>query len=347
MGKVVLPAEWENQDTVQITWPNANTDWKATLDDAISCYQKIARAVVERQMLLVVTSSVDETKQHLSDLDQAKIIYVEIPIDDTWTRDHGGISVRLSTGQYAVCDFRFNGWGGKFDADLDNQITKRMFEHSCFDPGVIRYDYDDFILEGGGIESDGKGTIMTTAACLLNKNRNASLSKEEIEAVLSNRLGANSILWLDHGELDGDDTDAHIDTLARFCDERTIAYVSCDDKEDSHYEGLRMMELQLRQFRMITGDPYELIGLPMVPCIFDDQGNRLPATYANFLIINDAVLVPVYGFDSDEIALKLLADVFKDRKVVGIDCRVLIKQHGSLHCVTMQYPAGILNKRKK
>ena len=199
------------------------------------------------------------------------------------------------------------------------------------------------VLEGGAIETDGQGTLLTTEACLLNHNRNPRLDRAAIEMKLREDFGVERILWLSHGHLEGDDTDSHIDTLARFCDPQTIAYVRCDDPEDSHYPSLAAMEEQLKTLRQADGSPYRLIALPWPrPCFDPDDGHRLPATYANFLIINGAVLVPTYADAADAEALATLAEAFPGRDIVPIDCRSVIRQHGSLHCLTMQLPRGTL-----
>jgi agmatine/peptidylarginine deiminase len=200
----------------------------------------------------------------------------------------------------------------------------------------------DLILEGGSIDSDGRGTLLTTRHCLLNPQRNPEYDCVGLEGLFGQIFGTRQVLWLDHGELEGDDTDGHIDTLARFCDEHTIAYVRCDDPQDSHYAPLREMERELQAFRDSDGRPYGLVPLPLPAPKRDEHGKRLPATYANFLIINGAVLVPVYGDAQDAVALECLAPCFPGREIVPIHCLPLIHQYGSLHCVTMQLPAGVL-----
>ena len=207
--------------------------------------------------------------------------------------------------------------------------------------GETPIEQEDFILEGGAIESDGKGTLLTTSECMLNFNRNF-LSQNETEIHLKYYFGIKRFLWLFNGYLAGDDTDSHIDTLVRFCNENTIAYVKCDDEKDEHFQSLKKMEIELQAFKQVNGKPYNLIALPFPKAIFDEDGQRLPATYANFLIINGAVLVPIYNVPQDESALKILKQVFPERAIIGIDCNALILQHGSLHCVTMQYPIGII-----
>ncbi|MCB0571570.1 MAG: agmatine deiminase family protein, partial [Phaeodactylibacter sp.] len=254
---------------------------------------------------------------------------------DTWARDHGAITVE-EDGQWVLLDFMFNGWGLKFPAFHDNLITGRLYEQGVFGSWPLRR--PGMVLEGGGIESDGQGTILTTAECLLSPNRNPHLSQADIERQLSEWLGATHILWLHHGYLAGDDTDSHIDTLARLCPNDTIAYVRCGDPDDEHYAALQLMENELRAMRTKAGAPFRLTPLPWPQACYAADGFRLPATYANFLVINGAVLVPTYGAPQDDEALEIIGNCFPGRAVIGINCRMLIEQHGSLHCITMQYP---------
>lgn len=309
-----LPAEWEPQECVQLTWPHGGTDWAPMLAEITTTYEEMAREIKKREPLLVVGQ----------------------PNNDTWARDHGFISLVNDQGDRRLLDYCFNGWGEKFPADLDNAINRRIY-----DEGKIKGEYIDcldFVLEGGSIESDGQGTIFTTSGCLLAPHRNQPMTKEQIEKRLKKDLHAKRILWIDHGNLTGDDTDGHIDTLVRIAPYDTLLYIGCDDPQDEQYEELRLMEAQLKTFRTLKGAPYHLVKLPTPrPIIF--EGDRLPATYANFLVINGAVLCPTYDQpDLDAEALRLIGEAFPDREIVGIDCRSIIKQHGSLHCCTMQYP---------
>jgi agmatine/peptidylarginine deiminase len=268
---------------------------------------------------------------------------VELPANDTWARDHSGISV-FRNGKKCICDFTFNGWGLKFASDFDNRITCSLFSKHVFKGDVELDNKKDFVLEGGSIESDGKGTLLTTSECLLSPNRNSYLSKEGIEDYLKEVFGLDRILWVDHGYLAGDDTDSHIDTLARYCNEHTIVYVKCDDKQDEHYDALLEMEKQLKTYSDYKGKPYGLITLPMAKAVYDEDNVRLPATYANFLIMNDIVLMPFYNDkETDEQARVQLQKAFPGKDVVGVDCSPLIRQHGSLHCVTMQYPENFID----
>jgi agmatine deiminase len=274
----------------------------------------------------------------MKDLPQDNIRYAIAPTNDTWARDHGGIGV-LDGDKPLLLDFVFNGWGLKFAADKDNLITSVLAQQDVFKAPKV---HGGLVLEGGALESDGQGTLLTTTECLLSPNRNPHLSQLQIEQELKRLLGLDRILWLNHGFLEGDDTDSHIDTLARFCTPDTIAYVKCSDPEDVHYGALQAMEIELKGLVKKDGSPYTLVPLPWPDACFASDGHRLPATYANFLIINEAVLVPTYRVSQDAEALSVLQTVFPDRKIIGIDCRPLIEQHGSLHCVTMQYPLGFV-----
>ena len=314
---------------VQLTWPHKDTDWAPILDEITAVYEEMAREISKHEPLLIVD---------------------DIPHNDTWARDHGFITVEEQddslTSHHSpltsklLLDFCFNGWGEKFEAKLDNAINRRIY-----DEGKVKGEYVDcldFVLEGGSIESDGKGTIFTTSCCLLAPHRNQPMTKDEIEVRLKKDLCAERILWIDYGNLVGDDTDGHIDTLVRIAPNDTLLYIGCNDEADEQYEELKKMEEQLKTFRTMEGEPYKLVKLPTPRPIYDEDNERLPATYANFLIMNGAVLVPTYNQpDLDAEAMKLIDEVFPDREIVGIDCRSVIKQHGSLHCCTMQYPEKV------
>ena len=339
-----LPAEWEPQWGVQLTWPHADTDWAPILNDIIETYHQMAREIAKRERLIVVAPE-----------DAARdMLRFVCPTDDTWARDHGFITLTDDEGHHRLLDYRFNGWGEKFPADNDNAINRRMYE-----AGIVEGEYKDcldFVLEGGSIESDGKGTIFTTSGCLMAPHRNQPLKKSEIEHRLMQDLGAERVIWIDHGHLTGDDTDGHIDTLVRICPDDTLVYVGCDDPDDEQYEELQQMEAQLKTLRTLEGQPYRLLKLPMPHPIYERgerlerlrvgelcsgmvRGKRLPATYANFLILNGAVLCPTYGQpDLDQEAIRIISEAFPDREMVPIDSRVIIRQHGSIHCCTMQFP---------
>jgi len=337
---IYFPAEWASQSAVMLTWPHPDTDWRHNLGEVIPCFVSIAKEIIKREKLIIVCQSTDEVKHVLGAADFSRVLFREIRSNDTWARDHGPVSIFVNDVPYLL-DFTFNGWGLKFPANHDNQITRQLYGSKVFSPESVYQNMLHVVLEGGSIEADGKGTILTTSRCLLSTNRNDYKNKEEIADYLSVIFGAKRILWLNHGYLAGDDTDSHIDTLARFCDPETIAYVQCTNRDDEHFEELSRMEDELRKFRTPAGRSYRLIPLPMAEAVYD-EGERLPATYANFLIINDAVLLPFYNSPLDETAKQRLQEAFPNREIIGIDCRPLIKQHGSLHCVTMQLPAGFV-----
>ncbi|MBV6442057.1 MAG: agmatine deiminase family protein [Haliscomenobacteraceae bacterium CHB4] len=333
-----LPAEWEPQSAVQLTFPHEQTDWRDVLDEVLPCFIRIAETISRFEKVLIVCRDAAALKKRLLNAVQDNLIFFECESNDTWARDHGGITV-FENGKPVLLDFVFNGWGLKFPADKDNLITRRLYNRGIFQADIR---HGGIVLEGGGIESDGQGTLLTTAECMLSPNRNPHLDKTQIEDHLKTCFGLDRVLWLHHGYLAGDDTDSHIDTLARFCDAGTIAYVQCDDPSDEHFDALQRMEAELRAFRNKVGSPYRLVPLPWPDACFDAEGHRLPATYANFLIINGAVLVPTYRVPQDTDALDVLKNIFPGRRIIGIDCRPLILQHGSLHCVTMQYPANVI-----
>ena len=333
-----LPAEWESQSGVQLTWPHAATDWAPMLSEITATYREMAREIAKREPLLIVAPEGE-------DLSALSPLQFSMKTNDTWARDHGFITLVPTTRHPSpssprLLDFCFNGWGEKFEASLDNAINRRLYDEGCVQGEYV--DCLDFVLEGGSIESDGCGTIFTTTQCLMAPHRNQPLSQLEIEERLKACFGAQRIVWINHGNLVGDDTDGHIDTLVRICPNDTLLYVGCDDTEDEQYEELRLMEEELKTLKTLEGKPYRLLRLPSPRPIYDD-GDRLPATYANFLIINGAVLYPTYAQpDLDAAARQVIAQAFPDRELVAIDCRSVIRQHGSLHCCTMQFPQGVI-----
>ena len=315
---------------VQLTWPHKDTDWAPILPEITAVYNEMAREIRKREKLLIVAPAGVQPPTLNSYL-------ITLNTNDTWARDHGFITVEELTANSQkpktkiLLDFCFNGWGEKFEATLDNEINRHLY-----DQGLIKGIYEshlDFVLEGGSIESDGKGTIFTTSCCLMAPHRNQPLTQSEIEQRLKQSLGAERVVWINHGSLIGDDTDGHIDTLVRICPDDTLLYIGSDEE----HPDLLLMEEELKTFRTLEGKPYRLLKLPLPRPIYDGD-DRLPATYANYLVINDAVLVPTYNQpDLDQEAMRIIQQAFPDREIVGIDCRAVIKQHGSLHCCTMQY----------
>lgn len=334
-----FPAEWEPQSAVLIAWPHVTGDFSDNLEAVEQCYRFIAETVASRQSLFIVCRD-DSHQQHIQHLlgDSVATTFVHAVVDDIWVRDTVFLTVEQH-GDARLCNFRFNGWGGKYPHQNDNALNDRLKGVAPFRD--LACSDIDFILEGGSVESDGAGTVMTTRQCLLNPNRNGGLTQTEIERALQQHLGATRILWIDQPNLAGDDTDAHIDTLARFCSADTLAYTACDNADDPHYASLKNMEQQLMGLRTADGERYRLVPLPMPTPIFDDQGRQLPANYANFLIINGAVMAPVYDDGNDALALERLAACFPGRTIIATPCRPLVHQYGSLHCMTMQFPTTV------
>lgn len=336
-----LPAEWESFGAVLLSWPHKDSDWNYMLDEVTKCYINIVEAITTETNVIIIAPDIEIPQKQLSHINQSLISFYEIPTNDTWARDFGVITTCNDNGNFILNDFQFNGWGLKFASNKDNLITRYMIKQKA-----INGTYNNcmgFTLEGGSIESDGKGLLLTTSECLLSPNRNGDLSKEEIEQTLTSTLGLKKILWLDHGFLEGDDTDSHIDTLARIAPNDTIVYVGTNDETDIHYSTLQSMKQQLMQFTTIEGNSFNLIELPLPDPIYDEDGNRLPATYANFLIMNKSVIMPTYAqHHKDLLATQIMQIAFPNHKIITVDCNALIKQHGSLHCVTMQLPKEIL-----
>jgi agmatine/peptidylarginine deiminase len=335
-----FPAEWEHQSAILIAWPHSSGDFSNRLELIDKAYNFISETIAQYQKLIIVCHD-DQHQQHIKSLfnNDFNMAYIKAAVNDIWVRDTTFLSV-MNDGKPQLLNFRFNGWGGKYPHHEDDALNHKLLAQAPFQ-GVCHKDVD-FILEGGSIESDGKHTLLTTNQCLLNSNRNTGYTKKDIEHQLSLHLGAKRVLWLDQENLAGDDTDAHIDTLARFCSETVIAYTSCADSGDDHYQSLNLMESQLRGFRTASNEPYTLVDLPMPKAIYDEEGQRLPANYANFLIINNAVMVPSYDDPMDEIAALRLTDCFPERKIILTPCRSLVHQYGSLHCMTMQFPENFL-----
>ena len=336
-------AEWEPIDGVLLALPNESTDWDYILEEALLQYKRLVEAMAREELHVILLCKKAGEAEKLFDPESRKFItLVECEYNDTWTRDYGPISI-LKHGDLRGLDFGFNGWGLKFAADKDNRVNYNLNHISVFSKDVYRNE-TDFILEGGSIETDGDGTILTTTKCLCSPNRNGWLTKNEADQELRKRLGADHILFLDYGALMGDDTDSHIDTLARLAPDNTILFTGCRDMDDPQFEELLKMRAQLTLFRNKTGQPYNLIELPLPTAIYDEEGNRLPATYANYLVTENLIFMPTYSQkQNDELAIQTIKIAFPSHKVIGVDCTTLIKQHGSLHCATMQLPHGLFN----
>lgn len=339
---VRLPAEWETDSAVLLSWPHADTDWAYMLHDAQKCVAEIARAVTSiGRKVIIIAPDPAEVEQALSDI-SAKGLLTIYPYlaNDTWTRDYGPLTLLDAEGNPLCVDYQFNGWGLKFAADRDNLATRHLVDDGLISAPVR--DCLNYTLEGGSIDIDTDGTIITTSECMLSLNRNGHIDRETVERELTSTLGASRVIWLDYGSLKGDDTDSHIDTLARFAPGHTIIYNVCSDRNDPNYDDIAAMGRQIEQLAAEYGLKTEPLPLP-APIYDSDDGHQLPATYANFLALPEAVLLPVYGQPStDDLAVEIISRVF-DRPVIPVDCRALIRQHGSLHCMTMQIPVQALN----
>jgi agmatine/peptidylarginine deiminase len=339
-----LPAEWAPQRALLLTWPHPNTDWATQLDAVETLYLELVRAVVHHQPVVILCPDATwqaQVAQRLIDagIPQSRVRYVLAPGNDTWTRDHGPIGVVDDQGGAVLVDFRFNGWGGKYPAELDDRINQHLSASGLF--AATRWQRSELVLEGGAIDSDGAGSLLLMRRTLVDPARNPGWSQAMIERELSRQLGTRHFLWLEHGQLSGDDTDGHIDTLARFVDARTIVHVTCEDRQDPDAESIAALITELQARRDAQGRPYRLRPLPRPAPIHDQDGQRLPAGYANFALINGAVLLPVYRDPADARAMAVLRDCFPERALYPIDCRALIRQGGSLHCACMQLPAAV------
>ncbi|RYY75514.1 MAG: agmatine deiminase family protein [Gammaproteobacteria bacterium] len=338
-----LPAEWEPQDAILLAWPHENTGWHDRLDDLEQLYEALVSVICDYAdvVIAIPKSLVANVRLRLEAMEVPLeyVYFYEVETNDTWVRDFGPITVQTDSGM-KLLDFEFNAWGSKYPFELDNQASKKMFDLDAFPSADFKS--VNFILEGGSIESDGQGTLLTTSSCLLNKNRNPNLSKDDVENTLKALLGVQKINWLTAGYLAGDDTDGHVDVLARICPNSTIIYTACDDENDEHYLSLKNMEQELISMTNANGQPYRLLPLPWPGVHLSDKNERMPASYANFLIVNEAVLVPIYDALSDEDALEVVSQAFPGYEIFGIPCLSLIERGGSLHCITMQLPEGVL-----
>lgn len=342
--KYSLPPEWACQDGILLTWPDDATDWQPYLAGITETYLQLAGIITSHERLVVAARHAEEVRAmlagHLSAQQMLMVSIFPCDINDTWARDHGPITLTDGAGEPLLLDFRFNGWGEKFAWEKDNAITRNLYAQQAFNGAIMSH--DDFVLEGGSIETDGHGTVFTTTHCLMAANRNQPLTQGEIEQRLKCSLNARRIVWLNYGTLIGDDTDGHIDTIVRVCPDNTLVYIGCDDEDDAQYVDFKALERQLKEITTPAGDRYRLLRLPFPDAIYDD-GYRLPATYANFVIINGAVIVPTYGQrEKDAQAMTTIGMAFPNREIVGVDATVVVRQHGSLHCLTMQLPKGTL-----
>lgn len=365
-----LKAEWEEQIGILMAFPHKNSDWANHIKEARECFLNIIENILCFESVILCVDTDDNEGMKLlceyfvshTEIAKTSTVYsyirtylnqnvpqhtianpylqkmkidsqyalhiIRIKTNDTWSRDFGGIGIE-SAGQCKLLKCMFNGWGLKYPANYDNIIIS-----SIFSPHHIIQ--ADIVLEGGSIDGNGDGVLLTNTQCLLAPNRNPHLNQDGIESKLKEYFGLKEVLWLNHGYLAGDDTDSHIDTLARFITADSIAYIACENEDDEHFESLKCMKKELQSLRQKNGKPYKLIPLPFTQAIFDENGDRLPSSYANFLFLNNALLVPTYNDENDLLAIKTLSHALPSHKIIGVDCRSLILWHGSLHCISMQ-----------
>ena len=339
-GTFRFPAEWEPQSAILLAWPHAGTDWAERLAEVEETYIAHVAAITRFQRVFVCVADEDveayaRARLASNRIDMDRVGFVPLAYDDTWLRDTGPVT--LTDGQrFRLLDFRFTGWGGKFEAGRDDRLVQGLHESGI----LINNDVEviDFALEGGAIETDGAGTLLTTWRCL--SERHPGVPREVLETGLRTTLRQERVLWLEHGYLEGDDTDAHVDTLARFAPGDAIVFQACDDPDDPHHAELSAMADEIAALRTADGRPYRLFPLPWPRPVLD-EGRRLAASYANYLVVNGAVLMPAYGDPADAAAAAVLAEAHPGREIVQVPCRPLIWQNGSLHCISMQLPAGL------
>lgn len=342
----LLP-EWAEQQAVVLVWPDEQTDWASCLEEIRHTYVQFIEAITRFELVVLIVRDESAAKEwllpRLNDRAKGALRLLRAEYNDTWARDTMPLTLanRLD-GRLRMLDFRFNGWGEKFESGLDNQLGRVLESRQTFRCPMLHC--DDFVLEGGSIETDGEGNLFTTTPCLLAPHRNQPLTQDDLDARLRQYFGVKRVFWIHHGHLEGDDTDGHIDTLVRCAPAHTLVYVGCDDEADPQYADLKAMEEDLLAINRMADAPYRLLRLPMPDAIRDEDGERLPATYANFLVVNGAVIVPTYGQEANDAeALRVVAEAFPGREIVGVDARVVIRQHGSLHCLSMQVPSEKLS----
>lgn len=329
MRDIKFIPEWKRQFATIIAMPHKNSDWKPYIAEAQASISEIITQIARFQRVIVLYENERDIKKLRG---QKNVILWRIRLNDSWCRDFAPLSVKKG-GKIVLLDFIFNAWGAKYESALDNKagakIHKKLRKNFEWRYGRVKLAQKNFILEGGSIDCNGK-TMLTTAQCLLSKNRN-DLSKARLTQKLQKYFGVKRVIWLENGFLEGDDTDSHIDNLARFVDKKTIVYLKCEDRNDAHFSALEAMEAELKKK---CGD-FKLVALPLPKAIFYD-GARLPASYVNFIFANGAIFVPIFGDENgDKKAIEIFKKIAKRREVVPIDSRVLIRQGGGLHCSTM------------
>lgn len=330
-----MPAEWQPHAATWMAWPHDDAQWVGMLEPVRREFAAFVGAIAAREAVELLVAD-DESDADARRRVGGNVRVHRVPHQDLWLRDSGPTFVTRDD-EVRLVDWEFNGWGEKYPADLDNQIPTHVARIlgglPRFSPGIV--------MEGGSIEVDGRGTVLTTRQCLLSPHRNPGLDEAALEGHLAEALGVSQVIWLDEG-LEGDHTDGHIDTISRFTDGRTIVTATCDDPDDPNHAILAANLDRLRAARDAAGQPYRVVELPIPRRSAHFEGERLPLTYANFYIVNGAVLLPVYGDERDQSAVEILRPLFPARTIVPLMARALITGGGAFHCVTQQQPAGRL-----
>ncbi|MGJ8679815.1 agmatine deiminase family protein [Paraglaciecola sp.] len=333
-AKQQLLPEWTNQEAIILAWPDKTTDWAPWLTAVQTVYCDIIVHLTEKHtgvILLIRQSEVEYCKTLLPK--SAEVLLVIADYNDTWVRDYGFLTCSKQ-GVMSPVEFTFNGWGQKFDASKDNHINQTVLASLCKNA----IEAVDLVLEGGAIEIDQGGTLLSTQLCLLNPKRNDGIQLSEYNKIFAEYLGASQNIFLKHGHLEGDDTDGHIDTLVRFTPNNGLVVQSAFNRpNDTHHSGLAALVSECQK----AFPNHKIFELPL-PCIKNIEQDRLPASYANFLISNQQVLFPIYHQPEDVLAMDIMKQAFPKHKIVPIDCLPLIQQFGSLHCISMQVPSGTL-----
>jgi agmatine deiminase len=333
-----MPAEWEPHEATWISWPHpGGASFPSAYERVVPVFVEMVKALAESEVVRInVKDAAQETKVWalLADTPRDRVEFFHIPTNEPWCRDHGPIFLKRSQSpKIAAVSFGFNAWGYKLSPFEDDDAAAALMATKV---GVPIFDFEGFVLEGGSIDVNGQGTLLTTESCLLNPNRNPDLSREQIEANLRNALGVTQILWLGDG-IEGDDTDGHIDDITRFVGPNTVVTVVEEDEDDPNYEPLELNLQRLRTMRLSNGSPLRVLKLPM-PSRIVREGQRLPASYANFYVGNSVVLLPTYHDTNDAWAASVLKEAFPERRIALIDCRELIWGLGAFHCLTQQQP---------
>jgi agmatine deiminase len=341
MSKTLLP-EWAPQDAVMLAWPHETTDWAPWLKEIEATYVELTTAIAKAAVPLILCRSAGHESHIKAQLDPQlsdRCAFVQLSYDDTWCRDYGPLTVGDPE---AACllDFQFSGWGDKYEASQDNEVNRHLSKTGRMKLPLRSIDIE---LEGGSVEADGTGTLLTTEACLLGGNRNEHMDREQLETALRELLGVSRVIWIKNGFLQGDDTDSHVDNLVRFASCDTLVHATCDRTDDVHHQPLAAMADELRSLRQQNGEPYRLVELPIPEPKADESGRRLPASYVNFIIVNGYIIMPVFDSPCDAIAIERLKQAFPEHEIITVTGTALIKQNGGPHCATMQLPRGTVH----